>query len=618
MTDLDVAKAQARAPRLPGDRPAPVPALEVSDLVVEFGTGESATRVVNGIGFSIAPGESFALVGESGSGKSITAASILGLLPDDARIASGSIRLGGDELVGLGSNALRSYRGARVGMVFQNPLASLDPSFKVGNQLREIIRIHRPDVRRARQEQIAREWLGHVGIADAPRVLAAYPHELSGGMRQRVMIAIASLSQPALLIADEPTTALDAVIQKQILDLLRSVIAETGSSLLIITHDFGVVSYVANRVAVMKEGRLVEQGPRASVLSAPREQYTRTLIDAVPEIGTRFALERAGQPRRLGVRAGTSSCAAPEDAAAVAIGAEAVSAEGEHTASAPIPAPPILTADRVRKEFVVGGIGTGQSKRSFLAVDEVSLEIRRGEVFGLIGESGSGKSTFARLAGGLLPVSGGAVDFAGAPLSALKGRSLRALRPRFQYVFQDATSSLNPRVTVGEQIVRPVVRFGKARSVREGRARASEVLDLVGLPASYFERYPHELSGGQRQRIGIARALALEPELLILDEPTSALDVSTQATILNLLLDLRERLDLTYLFIGHNLAVIEFVCDRIGVLEAGRLVDVFDAPDLFSPERSAVTRSLLGAILPIERSATTLLRGSSADMSPSL
>ncbi|WP_440708254.1 dipeptide ABC transporter ATP-binding protein [Herbiconiux sp. YIM B11900] len=578
MTDLDI------APRREESRALPVPALEVTDLVVEFGTGESATRVVDGIGFSIAPGESFALVGESGSGKSITAASILGLLPDDARIAGGSIRLGGDELVGLGSNALRSYRGARVGMVFQNPLASLDPSFKVGNQLREIIGIHRPGTRRAQQEQIAAEWLGHVGITDAPRVLAAYPHELSGGMRQRVMIAIASLSQPALLIADEPTTALDAVIQKQILDLLRSVIAETGSSLLIITHDFGVVSYVADRVAVMKEGRLVEQGPRSSVLSAPQDAYTRTLIDAVPEIGTRFALERAGQPRRLGVRPGPA--AVP--------GTQPVSAEGHRAASAPI-----LTAERVRKEFVVGGIGTGQSRRSFLAVDEVSLEIRRGEVFGLIGESGSGKSTFARLAGGLLPVSSGTVDFDGSPLSTLTGRALRAVRPRFQYVFQDATSSLNPRVTVGEQIVRPVVRFGKARSVREGRARASEVLDLVGLPAAYFDRYPHELSGGQRQRIGIARALALEPELLILDEPTSALDVSTQATILNLLLDLRERLDLTYLFIGHNLAVIEFVCDRIGVLEAGRLVDVFDAHDLFSPDRSPVTRALLGAILPI-------------------
>ncbi|MCS5722178.1 ABC transporter ATP-binding protein [Herbiconiux sp. CPCC 203407] len=595
--------------------------LQVSDLVVEFGTGDDAVRVVDGISFSVAAGETFALVGESGSGKSITAASVLGLLPDSARVASGSIRLGGSELVGLSARELRRFRGSQVGMVFQNPLASLDPSFEVGNQLREIIGLHEPDLPRVSREALAVEWLGRVGIKDAPRVLGSYPHELSGGMRQRVMIAIASLSQPALLIADEPTTALDAVIQKQILDLLRNVIRTTGSSLFIITHDFGVVSYVADRVAVMRDGRLVEQGDREQVLAAPQDAYTRELIEAVPEIGTRFALERAGLPRRLGVRApdwavGSGSPVDSADRADQVGGAApavpvagAASGVPRGEAASARPGEPLVVVERARKEFVVGGIGTGESRRSFLAVDDVSLEIRRGEVFGLIGESGSGKSTFARLAGGLLPLTSGTVTFDGQPLSALKGRGLRALRPRFQYVFQDATSSLNPRVSVGEQIVRPLVRFGKAPSVRAGRARAAEVLDLVQLPTGTFDRFPHELSGGQGQRIGIARALALEPDLLILDEPTSALDVSTQAAILNLLLDLREQLDLSYLFIGHNLAVIEFVCDRIGVLEAGRLVDVFDAHELFAPGRSPVTRALLGAILPIERSAVGAVDG---------
>lgn len=567
------------------DGPGPGrPALEISDLVVEFGAGQDARRVVDGVSLRILPGETFALVGESGSGKSITASSILGLLPDDAVVAGGSIRLAGDEVVGLSEARLRSFRGRRAGMVFQNPLSSLDPSFRVDNQVREVVHLHRPDAGRREQEAVAREWLERVGIRDPERVLASYPHELSGGMRQRVMIAIAMLSGPDLLIADEPTTALDAVVQKQILDLLRNVVAESGASLLIITHDFGVVSYLADRVAVMKDGRIVEQGPRDDVLDRPQDEYTRRLIDAVPAIGARFALEAEGLPRRL-----RRSAAQGEPAVLPPALPETAGHRAETLT---------LRADAVGKEFVVGGLGTGRPRRSFRAVDDVSLEIRRGEVFGLIGESGSGKSTFGRLAGGLVAASEGTIAVHDVDITRLAGRALRAQRPRIQYVFQDATASLNPRIRVGEQIIRPLLRFGKAASAADARARAKDVAELVGLGDEHLARYPHELSGGQRQRIGIARALALEPELLILDEPTSALDVSTQATIIDLLLDLRDRLDLTYLFIGHNLAVIEFVCDRIGVLEQGRLVDVFDAHELFSADRSPVTRDLLAAILP--------------------
>ena len=563
--------------------------LSVRGLSVEFDQGAEAERVVDDVGFDIHPGETFALVGESGAGKSITASAIIGLLPDNATVVSGSISLQGHELLPARGVPVIRFRGTKIGMIFQNPLASLDPSFKIGNQLREIIGLHKPATRRKDQHLLAETWLRNVGIEDTGRVLSAYPHELSGGTRQRVMIALAGLSQPALLIADEPTTALDAVIQKQILDLLKNVIAETGSSLLIITHDFGVVSYVADRVAVMKDGRIVEQGRSGRVLDAPADEYTRSLVAAVPELGTRFRQEELGLPKRLG---------------AIDALKGAVPASAERQTGVKAARPALLTLRNVTKEFVVGGIGTAQKKRRFTAVDDVSLEVGKGEIFGLIGESGSGKSTISRLIGGLHPVTSGEIVFDGEDLTKLSKAGLRRLRPRFQFVFQDATSSLNPRVPVGEQISRPLLRLGKATSRKASRTRAAEALDLVSLPASYLRRHPHELSGGQRQRIGIARALALEPDLLILDEPTSALDVSTQANILNLLLDLKRELDLTYVFIGHNLAVIEFLCDRIGVLERGVLLETFAATELFGQERHPVTRSLLGAVLPIHRNTT--------------
>ncbi|GGO22720.1 ABC transporter permease [Microbispora rosea subsp. aerata] len=564
--------------------------LSVRDLSVEFGRGPAAERVVDEVTFDVRRGETFALVGESGAGKSLTASAILGLLPDDAVVTSGSISLDGEEVLTAERSSVTRFRGSKIGMIFQNPLASLDPSFRIGNQLKEIIGLHRPAASKRERHEIAETWLRNVGIGDAARVMSAYPHELSGGMRQRVMIALASLSGPALLIADEPTTALDAVVQKQILDLLIGVTRETGGSLLLITHDFGVVSYAADRVAVMKDGRIVEQGRRDRLLAAPSDPYTRALIGAVPEIGSRARLAGRGLPRRFRAAGGDGRA----DAAAATPGEGAVTGPARS---------PLVTVRNVTKEFVVGGLGTGQRKRRFTAVRDVSLEIERGEIFGLIGESGSGKSTLSRLVGGLLRADSGEIVFDGRDIARLPKAELRRLRPRFQFVFQDATSSLNPRVPVGEQIGRPLLRFGKAVSRAEGRARAAEVLDLVRLPASYLDRYPHELSGGQRQRIGIARALALEPDLLILDEPTSALDVSTQAAILDLLLDLRDELGLTYLFIGHNLAIVEFLCDRVGVLERGVLLETFGAGELSSGDRHPVTRALLDAVLPIRREA---------------
>ncbi|HVV12629.1 ABC transporter ATP-binding protein [Amycolatopsis sp.] len=528
--------------------------LTVSGVHVDFTLPGATVHAVRGADLVVRQGEVLALVGASGSGKSVTAAAVLGLLPRTARIAGGSIRFGDTELTGLKDRQLNVFRGAGIGMIFQNPVTSLDPSFTVGSQLGDTARLHL-GVSRQEARAVARDWLERVGLREADRVLRSYPHELSGGMRQRVMIALASLSGPELLIADEPTTALDATVQKQILDLLLGLAAETRTAVLLITHDFGVVSHTSTRVAVMRDGVIVEEGSTVQVLNAPEHPYTRTLIEAVPEIGRRHP--RAGR-------------AAPG-------------------------ATPILELRAVSRDFTVGGFGTGRHKSVTRAVDDVSLTVRRGEIFGLIGESGSGKSTLARLAGGLIQPTGGTVHFDGAELG-----EARDLRRRFQYVFQDAATALNPRITAGEQIARPLRRLGKAVNRKEATEQAQHALELVGLHPGHAGRYPREFSGGQRQRVGIARAIALEPELLILDEPTSALDVSTQAAIFDLLLELKAKLGLTYVLIGHNLAIIESLCDRIGVLREGALVETFGAGELFSAERHPDTRALLEAVLPID------------------
>ncbi|GIF24044.1 ABC-type glutathione transport system ATPase component [Actinoplanes tereljensis] len=558
--------------------------LSVDGLHVDFQLPGAVVNAVRGVDLEVHPGEVLALVGESGSGKSVTAASILGLLPGTARVTAGSIRFEGNELVGLPDKRLNVFRGAGIGMIFQDPVTSLDPSFTIGSQLGDTARLHLKVSRDAARE-VGHTWLDRVGIADPERVLRSYPHELSGGMRQRVMIALAGLSGPKLLIADEPTTALDATVQKQILDLLLDLTGETGTAVLLITHDFGVVSHTSSRVAVMRAGAIVEVGETAQVLGAPEHPYTRILIDSVPAIGQRHAV--AGQERRL-------LSATPHTGR--------VQLSDRTAAPRPDTGEPILELAGVAKEFAIGGLGTGRHKTTVRAVDDVTLSVRRGEIFGLIGESGSGKSTLARLAGGLLPLTAGRINFDGTDVTAVDKHDLRR---RFQYVFQDATTALNPRIKVGDQITRPLLRLGKASSRKQAAQLTSRALDLVGLSAGYADRYPREFSGGQRQRISIARAIALEPDLLILDEPTSALDVSTQATILNLLLDLKDELDLTYLFIGHNLAVIEFVCDRIGVLKQGSLIETFEADDLFAADRQPATRALLDAVLPLGAPLTT-------------
>ena len=571
--------------------------LDIEDLQVDFLGLHGAEPVVRGLSLSLDAGEIVALVGESGSGKSVTASAITGLLPHDRVALRGAIRFDGKTLLGRPEAQLRTVRGSGIATIFQNPLSSLDPSFRIGDQLVEIARLGK-GVTRAQALQRAADALAEVGIDDPARTLRAWPHQLSGGMRQRVMIALAVMNHPRLLIADEPTTALDTVRQKEILALLERLNRESGIAILVITHDFGVVASLSTRVAVMKAGRIVEQGETADVLAAPRDPYTLNLIGSVPEIGLR-ARDRS-PARRLG------HPAAPR--------------AGQ---SAALQTPPFTNHHAVRDVLLeVRGLTRSFATRSatqsfatrlpwrasrvqnFDAVREVDLDVRRGEIFGLIGASGSGKSTLARVVAQLIPASAGTVRFAGEDLSRLDAAARLRFRRRFQFVFQDSLSSLNPRRTLADQLCDPALRLGAAQDRAHALELACDTLERVGLEARHLHRYPHAFSGGQRQRIGIARALVVQPEFIVLDEPTSALDVSIQAQVLNLLLELRESLDLTYLFIGHSLPVIEFLCDRVAVMEHGRVIETFDASDLRANATHPSTRRLLDAALPVRPAVT--------------
>jgi peptide/nickel transport system ATP-binding protein len=563
--------------------PTNTPLLRIEKLGVEFASRSVAAKAVRGLSLEVAPGQVVALVGESGSGKTVTASAITGLLPSSGVRVSGSIQFEGRELLGLSDKELRSVRGTRIGTIFQSPHTSLDPSFKVGKQMVELIR-HHQGIATAAAAAVAREWLDRVGIPDASRVLASYPHELSGGMRQRIMIAIACAPSPSLLLADEPTTALDPTIARRILDLLAGLRRDLGISILIVTHDFGVVSHLADSVAVLREGTLVEAGPVDDVLAAPAHPYTRLLIDSVPVLRG-FANEALS----LG-KAEAAVSLAQDDERAVA----SELADGAEDGV-------ILAAESVSRVFQVTG---GPLRRpEFTALSDVTLRLRRGESIGLIGESGSGKSTLARLLTGLISPTAGRIRFAGADLAGLSRDDRARFRRIVQIVFQDNGSALNPRLRIGTQITRPLLRMQVASSSAEAAKRAAQTLELVGLDASFLRRYPHQLSGGQRQRVGIARALAVGPQVLVLDEPTSALDVSTQAQVLSLLADLRKRLDIAFVLITHNLAVVEQFADQVIVLKEGRIVDRFAVSDFADDSRHPVTRELVDAVLPLRRPA---------------
>ncbi|MFJ9952155.1 dipeptide ABC transporter ATP-binding protein [Kitasatospora sp. NPDC091207] len=543
--------------------------LSVRDLSVAFADprGGAPVQAVRGLSFDLARGEVLGLVGESGSGKSATGLAVLGLHDPRTTTVTGSIRLNGRELVGADESVLREVRGGRIALVFQDALTSLSPFHGVGAQLAEMYRLHHPGAGRAEARRRAAAMLDRVGIPAAR--IRDYPHLFSGGMRQRVMIAMALMNDPDVLIADEPTTALDARVQRQVLDLLGELQREHGTAVLLVSHDLGVVAGTTDRTLVLRDGRPVESAPTAELLAAPQQPYTRALVGA--------ALTRDTVP-------GTP-LATVEDPSPSFTFAERVTAAPDRW---------LVEVEDLAVRFPGRRLLTGRRAEPVRAVEGVSLRIAPGETLGLVGESGSGKSTTSRVLAGLQPVSGGRVRYDGVDVTAPDRALRRRLSREIQLVFQDPYASLNPRRTVAQTLDTPL-RLHTSLGPAERRARSAELLEQVGLPAAHLDRYPHEFSGGQRQRIGIARALAPEPRLIIADEPVSALDVSVQAQVLNLLMELRERLGVAFLFVSHDLAVVRHFCDRVAVMHGGRLVEAADRDRLFTAPHTDYTRELLAA-----------------------
>ncbi|RKN44856.1 dipeptide ABC transporter ATP-binding protein [Streptomyces hoynatensis] len=537
----------------------PDPLLALTDLQVSYATRRGVVHAVRGASLTVPAGRTVALVGESGSGKSSAGLAVLGLLPDGTGPVRGSIRLAGRELVGLPDRVLRGIRGREIGFIPQDPRASLNPVQRVGTQVAEVLRIHRLSRGRAETERRVRELLGEAGLPDPGRTAEQFPHELSGGMCQRVLIAIALAGRPRLLIADEPTSALDVTVQRRILDHLAEVTRQAGTGLLLITHDLAVAAERADLVAVMSQGRIVETGPSADVIGAPRHPYTRELVAAAPSL-----------------------TAPPAAATAPAAG-------------------PLLTVENLRRVFRARPAPAGRREAAspagrgrITAVDGVSFTLARGGSLGIVGESGSGKSTLANLLLRLDRPDAGRIVLDGVDLATVPPARLRRLRRNIQPVFQDSYGSLDPAFTVAEAIAEPLRAFGVRKRARA--ERVAELLDLVRLPAATAGRRPAELSGGQRQRVSIARALALTPRLLVLDEPVSALDVSVQARILTLLAELRAELGLGYVFISHDLAVIRQVCDLVLVMRRGRAVEQGRVTEVFARPQHPYTRELLAAV----------------------
>ena len=578
-----------------------MPLLAVEDLRVEFPSRRGAVVAVERMSLEVEPGEILGIVGESGAGKSTIGNAILGLLEPPGQVTGGRMWLDGRDLGALAEAQRKRLRGNRIGMIFQDPLTSLNPLYTVGRQLVETIRTHLGLTESAAEARAVR-LLDQVGIEEARVRLRHYPHQFSGGMRQRVVIALALCADPELLIADEPTTALDVSIQAQILELIGTLCREHRLGVVLITHNMGVIADVTDRVSVMYRGRLVESGPTAEVLGRPQHPYTKSLIGAVPRPDvkvTRFPTIGYVEDERAG-EGGDPSPAAPS---APESGRSDWLERGWAGRATDLPddGGPLVEVDGVSMDFLIVRSMFRWRRRTFTAVDEVSFSIRSGEVFGLVGESGSGKSTIARIITGIYRPTGGRVAFAGNALTAIRdARRLRRFRQQMQMIFQDPYASLNPRMRVIDIVAEPIRFHGLTRSRAESEAIVGDLLERVGLERAAAVRFPHEFSGGQRQRISIARALATGPRFLVCDEPTSALDVSIQAQILNLLKDLQEEMGLTMLFISHDLPVIRQMCDRIGVMRHGRLVEVAESEDLFERPQHVYTRTLLDLMPKLE------------------
>ncbi|KUM77808.1 dipeptide ABC transporter ATP-binding protein [Streptomyces griseorubiginosus] len=560
--------------------------VHVTELTVEFGD----LRAVDGLSFTLTPGAALALVGESGSGKSTVASALLGLHRGTGARVSGSVGVAGVDVQQASDDELRRLRGAKAAMVFQDPLSSLDPYYAIGDQIAEVYRVHTRVSRRTARAR-AVEVLDRVGIPDAVRRSRSRPHEFSGGMRQRALIAMALACEPELLIADEPTTALDVTVQAQILDLLHTLRQETGMGLLLVTHDVGVAAESVDDVLVMRHGRTVEHGPVGTVLGAPAQAYTRELLAAVPRVDApRVTSGGSGAGvsggSAVGASGGSGGGAFGGSGASGGSGGGAFGGSGEGAAEAAPevvlePAPEVvLEAVGLRREF-------GRGKKAFAAVDGVSLTVRRGETLGVVGESGSGKTTLGRMLVGLLEPTAGQVRH--------DGHARVGVNPAVQMVFQDPVSSLNPRRSVGESIADPLRARGE-RDEQRIRGRVRELLERVGLEGAHYDRYPHEFSGGQRQRVGIARALAADPRVIVCDEPVSALDVTTQAQVVALLGELQRELGLALVFVAHDLAVVRQVSDRVAVMRRGRIVEEGPADEVYDSPRDAYTKQLLTAV----------------------
>ena len=607
------------------------PLLQIKDLHTDIEIRNGVVRALSGVDLHVNPGETLGIVGESGSGKTMTALSLMGLLPQGGKVSSGSIILDGQDLTQLPLKEKRKLRGTKVGMIFQDPLTSLNPTMKIGLQVCEPLRVHE---KLSKREALARavEILKRVGMPRPEVVINNYPHQLSGGMRQRVMIAMALVCKPRILIADEPTTALDVTTQMQILDLIDELRDEYKMGVILITHDLGVVAGHTDRVAVMYAGRIVETAPTKTLFTEPKHRYTSSLMAALPEralaagtklfsipgappsltnlpVGCRFAARclwatdecRAGYPDLSGDENHTFSCFHPvqegDESPAVLQGKlDSTSAEGAASDVPQISQEVLLDVKEASREYESAGSGFFKREKGVVsAVDRVSITVKKGETYGLVGESGCGKSTVGRLIAGLEPPSGGAIELDGRDLAKLKGRDAVRIHRDVQMMFQDSYAAMDPRMRIDQILAEPmsIQKTGNARQIAE---RIMEILEQVGLTEEILDRYPHEFSGGQLQRIGFARSLTLAPDLIVADEPVSALDVSVQAQVLNLMKDLQQELGLSYLFISHDLAVVQYMADRIGVMYLGRIVEEGPAHEVVKNPKHPSTKALIDAI----------------------
>jgi len=554
-----------------------VPLLDVQRLSVDFNTRKGIVRAIDAVSLSVAKGETLGIVGESGSGKSVTSYAVMKILDRAGKITSGKIIYGGMALQKIPESDMRDIRGREISMIFQNPRAALNPIRKIGQQVADVL-IQHNQATRAEARGKAIEMLQAVKIADAEKRFDAYPFELSGGMCQRVVIAIALACKPQLLIADEPTTGLDVTTQKAVMDLIVELTARFNMSTILITHDLGLAAAYCDRLMVMEKGRVVEQNPSTVLFQSPQKDYTKQLLQATPrrDSNVRDLLPKAMLDKTDPL---------PE--------------------SSP-PGPPLLTVSHLKKSF-----GKPGSENHHLAVRDLSFSIRQGESLGLVGESGCGKSTTSAMVMRLLDTTEGRIEFLGQDIAGIPASQFAShpLRGKLQMVFQDPTDSLNPRWSAERSIEDPLKLLAKGLSKAERKARVLELASLVGLPHDLLDRYPHQLSGGQKARVGIARAVALDPQLLILDEPTAALDVSVQAVVLNLLEDLKHHLGMSYLFISHDLNVVRLLCDRIIVMQKGAIVEEGDTRAIMDQPETDYTRSLLAAIPHPPASQTSTVQG---------